>query len=509
MKPRSLRLPVGLLPALLFTLRALADVVPAVPFQDHAVLQRDQPLPVWGTAAPGEQVTVTFGASSASTTAGADGHWRVTLPPQRVAANPADLVIAGRNTVRLADIVVGEVWLASGQSNMQWNVARAANAPAEIIAGNYPLIRELAVKRTTAATPQERVEAKWSVCAPSTVAEFSAVGYFFARNLHQTLGVPVGILHSSWGGTPVEAWMSEATLASDPAFRVVGERWQQALQEYPGKKEVYDKLLAEWLQAKDLAGQAGASTQVDFLSVNRPPSLPNGLGLPYQPSCLYNGMIAPLAPYAMRGAIWYQGESNAGRAAEYRALFSAMINGWRKDWQSTFAFYFVQLAPFEAGPANTWPFLREAQEQTLALPATGMAVILDIGDPRDIHPSNKQDVGLRLALIARQHLYGRPCAWSGPVFKAAVRDGKAMRVTFDQVGDGLVLRDVPGSNFEVAGADHAFVPAVARIDGKTLVVSARGVPEPVAVRYAWTNSPEGSLFNQAGLPASSFRSDNW
>lgn len=522
MKPRpcSLR---PLLLALLATPAAslLADVKPSALFQDHAVLQRDKPVPVWGSADAGEKVTVTFAGQSLSTTADADGRWSVTLAPLPANATPATLTIAGNNTVTLSDIVVGEVWLASGQSNMEWIVNHTHDADLERRTARFPLIREIKVKKTTAAAPASTFQGEWRSAAPDTVGTFSAVAYAFAKDVHLALDVPVGIINSSWGGTPVEAWMSPAALDSDPAFAVVRERWQKTLADYPANKAAYDTELANWKAEKAAAEAAGER----FTKMS--PRAPNGPDSPHAPAALHNGMIAPLLPAALRGAIWYQGESNAGRASEYHALFSRMITGWRSDFaQGDFPFLWVQLAAFKSGRADAteWAFLREAQTKTLALPATGQAVIIDAGvsDFGDIHPRAKTPVGHRLARLALNRAYGdKSLVDSGPVFygiepipavvahDSAPAQPAALRVLFTG-GDGRVRQPAPTvTGFEIAGEDRVFHPADARLDNDSVIVSAAAVRSPVAVRYAWTNHPVAWLQDNLGLPVAPFRSDTW
>lgn len=484
-----------------------AEVVLAPPFQDHAVLQRDKPLPVWGRADPGERVTVEFKGQRVGTVAGPDGRWIVYLEPVAVSVEPAELTVTGKNTVTIRDVLVGEVWLASGQSNMEWSVAKSADAGREIAAANFPLIREFNVARTSSQEPADTATGAWRRCTPETVGGFSAVAYFFARNLHRRLGVPVGILNSTWGGTAIEVWMDTFTLQSTAAWTGINARWQEGLAEFEERKINHPLEMAAWREAEE---KARAGKTPNPLPWPRPPV---GPGTPYAPAGLFNGMIAPLQPYALRGALWYQGESNWARPADYAELFPAMIRAWRAQWnQGDFPFYFVQLAnytvpndPSERG----WAWLREAQTAALTLPATGMVVTLDIGDPKDIHPVNKQEVGRRLALHARTQVYDLPGDANGPVFASAQREGKSLRVRFTHVADGLTAEKKPPQALEIAGADRRFYPATGRIEHATLLVSAPEVPEPVAVRYAWNNNPEANLFNGNGLPAAPFRSDSW
>ncbi len=446
----------------------------------------------------------------------------------------ADLVITGKNTLTFRDVVVGEVWLCSGQSNMEWPVVRAAHAQVEIAAANLPLVRQFKVDRAVAEAPASQIKSTgWQIASPPTVGAFSAVGYFFARDLYQKLGVPIGIIHSSWGGTPVEAWMSTTALAADPAFAIVHERWKQNLADYPALLADYEIKHAGWAKAEAEARQT-TTTQAgiaprnrsgqkpdpevahnEWLRQNPRPRAPRGAGDPWTPAGLFNGMIHPLVPYALRGALWYQGESNAERAGEYHAFFSALITGWRAHFaQGDFPFYWVNLANyavpgdhFERG--RTFAFLREAQTRTLSLPNTGQALAIDIGDPKDIHPTDKQEVGRRLALLARNRDYDLICDDTGPTFVNAVREGPTMRVRLSHAAGGLVAYNRPVQSLEIAGADRVFHPASGRIDRDTLIVTSPAVREPVAVRYAWTNAPDANLHNGAGLPAVPFRSDDW
>jgi sialate O-acetylesterase len=484
-----------------------AEVTLAPLFQDHAVLQRDKPLPVWGQAAAGERVTVDFLGQQVGTTAGADGRWIVYLEPAPASAVPAELTVTGTNVVVIRDILVGEVWLASGQSNMEWSVAKSADAEREIAAARFPLIREFDAKNISTQEPAATVAGAWKVCSPETAGSFSGVAYAFARDLHRKLGVPVGIVNSTWGGTAIEAWTDRFTLQSTAAWTGVNARWQEGLAEFAERSANHPAEMAAWRAAEEQAKATKTKNPLTW------PRAPIGPGTPYAPAGLFNGMIAPLQPYALRGAIWYQGESNAARPAEYAELFPAMIRAWRAQWnQGDFPFLFVQLANFIVPNDTTersWAFLRETQTKTLAVPQTGMAVTIDIGDPKDIHPRNKQEVGRRLALLAKAQVYDIPGDWSGPVFASAQREGAALRVRFTHAEGGLIADRKPLQSFEIAGADRKFFPATARIDRETVVVSAPGVPEPVAVRYAWSNNPDANLFNGAGLPAVPFRSDSW
>jgi sialate O-acetylesterase len=499
---------------------AYSNVTLAPLFADHAVLQSGKPVPVWGRADPGEKVTVKYLEYAADGLADPDGRWVARLPAMPPQATGAELLATGKNSIRIQDVVVGEVWLCSGQSNMEFTVDdpksaafRLQNAEKEVAGANYPLIRQFKVARQVSEKPADTVGGAWAVCSPGAVGQFTAVGYFFARDIFRRFGLPVGIVDSTWGGTPVESWMSPAALASDPAFAVVGKRWKQTLAEYPAKKTAFNSALAEWTREEAAATAAGEARHAAFLKAHPRPREPNGPGSSWTPACLFNGMINPLLPYGIRGALWYQGESNANYASEYHGLFASMITAWRSHFgQGDFPFYWVQLASYKAPTdptGETWAWLREAQTQTLGLPATGQALAIDIGDPENIHPSNKQEVGRRLALMAKAQVYGLSVDYSGPVFTRAVVEGNAIRVHFDFADNGLTAGEKPLQSFVIAGADRKFHPASASISGSTVLVRSAEVPAPLAVRYAWQNAPEANLFNGAGLPATPFRSDSW
>jgi len=624
----------------------------------HMVLQRDRPVPVWGWAAPGEQVSVTFrGITYAATVPDTSGRWQATLPATP-AGGPYTLTVKGQNTLTVTDVLLGDVWLASGQSNMQFKVKDPTgiyqpvqHADQEIADANWPNIRFFTVNQTVAYRPQaEAAGSGWLVCSPATVAQLSAVAYFFGRDLYQKYNVPMGLLVSSWGGTPAEAWTSAEGLKSLPEFgeRVAsfankttslaadqltyatrqdellhnvrahdkgylptGQTWADPnfdasawpSMPVPGNWEstpglgTYDGVV--WFRKEIdlpacLAGQPltlalGKIDDVDSTYVNgvrvgytsgydclRTYPVPAGLlhpghnvvvvrvvdtggdggftgepaelllsgagqalplagpwhyqvgldpreqptppvpgGAEHAPTAIYNGMIAPLQPLALRGVIWYQGESNAARAAQYRTLFPALIADWRQHWGQQLPFLFVQLASFmPAQPQPTesaWAELREAQARTLAVPGTGMATAIDLGEAGDIHPHNKQEVGRRLALAARHVAYGdSEVVYSGPAYADMVVDGSAIRLKFSQLGTGLVAKegnDLQG--FAVAGADRKFHWATARLVGNEVVVQSPEVPTPVAVRYDWADNPNGNLYNQEGLPAGPFRTDTW
>ena len=486
---------------LLFASVGWSDVrLPAV-FGDHMVLQRESPVPVWGWADMGETVTVSVAGQTKTTSAGADGRWMVKLDPLKPGADPVELTVAGKNSRTIKDVLVGEVWIGSGQSNMVWPVNRSLDHEKEIAAADQPQIRLFQVKNAVADAPKSDVEGSWSICSPESVPNFSAVAYFFGRELRKSLDVPVGLIQSAWGGTPAESWTTNATLAADPMLRPIQERWEKRMAEYPAAK---------------------AEKKPEPPGPGWPPMGPDH---PHQPSCLWNAMIHPLVPFAIRGAIWYQGENNADRAFQYRTLFPAMIKDWRAAWGAAFPFFFVQLAAFKdpvAEPADAkWAELREAQTMALALPNTGQASAIDIGDPKDIHPKNKQEVGRRLALIALATTYGKGGVYSGPTYESKAVDNDKVRIKFSNVGGGLIGapspsakasgdgREAPLRGFAVAGEDRKFVWADAAIAGDAVVVSSPKVPKPVAVRYAWADYPEGNLTNKEGLPANPFRTDDW
>lgn len=476
---------------------------------DNMVLQDGDIVRIWGWADPGEEITVSLSWRSTGWTipAGDDGKWMFKMSAPD-AGGPYEMTLKGKNTVTVKNILVGEVWVGSGQSNMQMAVQSAANAEQEIAAATYPRIRLFSVERKVAETPQDNCVGKWVECSPQTVGDFSAAAYYFGRELHKELKVPVGLIHTSWGGTPAESWASPAMIEDNAVFEPIVARYKEAVANYPKAKKEYDEKLELWKKEAEKAKTAGTKTPPR-------PSEPLGPASPWAPAGLYNAMIAPLTPYTIRGAIWYQGESNAGRAYQYRDLFPAMIKSWRRAWpEGDFPFLYVQLANYmqvkEEPGESTWAELREAQLLTLDLPDTGMAVIIDIGEAADIHPKNKQDVGRRLALWALARTYGKSIVYSGPLYKSMDTKGNRIILHFDHIGGGLVAKDGGTlKGFAVAGQDRKFVWADARIEGDTVVVSSDKVAEPIAARYAWADNPVCSLYNKAGLPASPFRTDTW
>lgn len=494
---------------LLVPLLAQSEIILAPIFKDHAIVQRDKPLPVWGRATAGEKLTVTFQNQTFNTTADADGRWMVYFAPLTATSEGAELVVTGNETVVIRDVLVGEVWLASGQSNMEWPISKVHDDEKRMTAIEMPLLRHLKIERTVAGRPAETVgTSAWEKASPDTVGGFSAVAYFFARELQRKIGVPVGIIDSSWGGTEIEAWMSDASRQSTPHGAAIEHRWQESMDAWtPERVAAYPAAMDAWQAAEE---QARATRTTNPLPWPSPPATEDS---PARPGGLFNGMIAPLQPGAIRGVLWYQGESNTERATEYADLFPAMIHAWRANWGDTgLPFIFVQLpnfAPEGNAQGRSWARLREAQAEALQLPATAMAVTIDLGEPKDVHPARKYEVGRRLALAAKSRVYGIPGDFSGPIFSVAKREGSAMRVYFTHAGPGLVAHHRPVQSLEIAGADRIFHVGEGRIERNTLVVSSPNVREPVAVRYAWSNAPEANLYDGAGLPAMPFRSDDW
>ncbi len=461
---------------------AIAEIRLPKVLGSHMVLQRNSPVKIWGWADAGEVVRVTgdWLETPASTQADADGQWQVSLETTK-AGGPHMITVTGENRITLDDVLFGEVWVASGQSNMEMPLVPVSgaytgirDAEAEVAAANHPQIRLFQAGNFSSKDPLDDVEpgitmygippapCQWQPCSPETVPTFSSTAYFFARNLHEKLNVPIGIIDSSWGGTPAEAWTPAAGL------KELG--YTEALEQAETRPQQPDQKV---------------------------------------PTRLYNGMIHPLRNLTIKGAVWYQGESNAGRADQYHQLFSTMIRQWRKAFGDEFSFYYVQIAPYNYKGVNA-AYLREAQLETMALPKTGMAVTMDIGNLIDIHPKNKQEVGRRLALWALAKDYGTDVAYSGPVFRESLVDGSQMRLRFDHADGGLTTSDgKPPTHLEVAGDDKVFHPAVGTIDGEELIVSSDQVAAPQAVRYAFTSNATPNLMNKAGLPASSFRTDRW
>jgi len=648
-----------ILPLFVFLGVVRAEVrLPAI-LGDNMVLQQATKVRIWGKARPGERMIVTFQNKSTEAVADAKGSWQVFIGPLK-SGGPAELTVKGENVLTIKNVLVGEVWLCSGQSNMEWPLANTIGATETMAQANYPEIRMFRVEHHTSAEPLSDLEGHWIVTTPDEVAHFTAVGYFFGRELYQRLKVPIGLINSSWGGTPAEAWTSHEALVASPELKPILDRYEASLNMLPQAKESYARALEQWEEknlyidagnkgealgyadpatptadwskmdlpqqfetagmlidgavwfrrvlelpavwaGKDLVlnltpiddqdvtyfngkkvgsigretpnsymvprkyvvpgalvhggknviavrvfdsageggfsrggamsiGPAGAAEsevislrgawdyKVELALEPKHPdwgSRPEAVGVSNQnnPSVLYNAMIAPIVPFAIRGAIWYQGESNAGRAYQYRTLFPIMIRNWRSAWGTEFPFYFVQLANWHANKAepdeSDWAELREAQTMTLREPQTGMAVTIDIGDENDIHPRNKLDVGRRLAAWALAGTYGQKVVPSGPLFDRFSIEGDKIKIRFKH---GAGLKSIDGGTvkgFAIAGEDRKFVWADARIDGDSVIVSSPKAMKPFAVRYGWADNPIANLYNSAGFPASPFRTDDW
>ncbi len=489
-----------------------ADVELPALFGSHMVLQQEKPVVIWGTAGSGEDIAVSIGNLSGSTTAGDDGTWKVKLGSLK-AGGPHTVTVKGTNTVTLDDVMVGEVWVCSGQSNMAFPVAAANDPDLESLSATFPNIRLISVPQVASQKPLRDFNGRWERCTPQTVRNFSAVGYFFGRLLHQVLDVPVGLIDNAWGGSAAEAWVRRDVLEADDRYGPLVEKWDGIVKNYDHAKATadFEKRLAQW---KEAAGKAKAAGK-------RPPNRPrrprNPLNSNHRPANLYNGVLYPVVGYGIRGVIWYQGESNASRAYQYRHLFPLMIKTWRDDWgQGAFPFYWVQLADFqdekpEPGE-SAWAELREAQTMTMAaLPNTGEAVIIDLGEAHDIHPRDKQNVAKRLARWALARDYGIEIVYRSPLYKSHEVAGSTIVVAFDHVGGGLDTFDVRQPvGFAVAGEDRKFVWAQARIVGKDKVeVWSDAVKKPAAVRYAWASNPVCNMQNREHLPMTPFRTDDW
>ncbi|MBO9561208.1 MAG: sialate O-acetylesterase [Niastella sp.] len=516
---------------LLCTYSTVAQLkLPAI-ISDNMVLQSSQPIPLWGWATPGEKITITFNGKTSTTTTGSDSSWSVKLSSCKP-GGPFEMNIKGTTEEKnIKNILIGEVWLASGQSNMEFGIQTEAHGTLAIERATDSLIRffyvpmaaSLTKQKDIAAVPANSLNGKWIVCSPATMAAswawhgFSAAGYYFAQQIRITTGNPVGMIGSYKGGTPAQAWTSVEGLQQDTALarhikrrQDIIDNYEAVQKEYPQKQATFQAANKKWL-----TDSIGPRPQA--------PTPPNGgFGAPAN---LFHAMIAPLIPYAIKGVIWYQGESNGDRltdALEYATLFPRLIKDWRQQWeQGDFPFLFVQLTshrPAAKTPSEgNWAWVREAQTKTLSLPNTGMAVITDIGDARDIHPTNKQDVGLRLAIAARAIAYHKKLIYEGPVYRSMQVKGNEIHITFKNVGGGLEARtsirmslpDPPLYGFGIAGEDGQFVWGKAHIEGNKVIVFSDVIKNPVAVRYNWADNPPGNLFNKDGLPAGPFRTDNW
>jgi hypothetical protein len=480
--------------------------LPAV-ISDHMVLQADAPVAIWGWADANEEVKVEFAGQTKSTKTGADGKWQITLDKLQPSAQAQPLTVSATNKLTIQDVLIGEVWLASGQSNMAFQVSHTKQSQQEQAAANFPQIRMFTVTRS--ATPESMGDCggEWTVCSPETVANFSAVAYFFGRELHQNLKTPVGLLHTSVGGTDIAAWTSEEVQLKIPELKAFIETWRQKDAAYDATqaKAEYAKKLAAWKTAAEEAKASGKSAPRKPAGPMQPRLTAN------YPAHLFEGRLKPLIPYTIRGGIWYQGEHNCGTIEDglrYRLQMPLLISDWRTRWGSDFPFAWVQLPAYsKSGPGRA--FVREAQLQALRVKNTGMIVTLDVGDANDNHPKNKQDVGRRLALWALGDVYAQKVpATSGPLPVGHEIRGSEVVVKFTHLENGLTANgELKG--FVIAGEDKMWQPAQARIEGGTVVISSPAVPKPVAVRYAWDASPDCTLFNGTGLPASPFRTDDW
>ncbi len=542
--------------------------MPAI-FGDHMVLQRDLGVPFWGSADPAEEVTVSAGGDQAKATAGADGKWALKLGKLQASATPIEVTVAGKNKITFTDVLVGDVWVCSGQSNMEFGI-KAFMTPDELAKADEPQIRLFMVPKLVASEPVKDIGpaptncptlGTWQVCSPKTLSSngewsgFPAVGFLFGRQIHNFTHQPVGLIGSTWGGTRINSWMSLEALQANPAFKsyAVGaeklrDNVEQIKKDYAVQLAQYKTDLEKWKEdnkdalAKEKADMEAWQTAKKVTDANHQPSAPRPVTLkpPQEPrdpmgnqnsAGLYNGMIAPIVPYGIKGAIWYQGESNGDQPGFYKLALPAMVTDWRKVWsQGDFPFLVVQLPNFQARKPepteSTWAGVREAQAEVTSLPNTGYAVTIDLGDAGNIHPPDKFDVAQRLALVGQRVAYDdKQTVTSGPVLKSATVEGNHIRVTFDNVGGGLAIGLPPEhfyvsnkqarpaqpaaqlDGFAVAGADKKYVWAKATIDGDAVVVTSDAVPNPVTVRYAWADNPAANLYNKEGLPAAPFRTD--
>jgi sialate O-acetylesterase len=503
----------------LFTENILANVKLASPFGDHMVLQRNKTVPVWGTATPGEKVTITFNKQKKSIITRADGTWSMKLSKLK-AGGPYILTASGTNAISLQDVYVGEVWICSGQSNMDFTVARedrywcgVFNEKQEVADADYPLIRVFDTEFSPRENLQTEVAGNWEVVSPTTVGHISAIAYFFARDLQKKLKVPIGLITTAFGASTAEAWISKSALQSNPKFTTLLTNFQDKMNKYlpdTATQSKYKKAYAKWVVD---AAKAKAEGKDEL----RGPKNTNPVVDQHNPYVLWNGMVAPLVPYAIRGVLWYQGESNSPTASIYRDLMETLILNWRKQWgQGKFPFIYVQLANIgkevETIPAigGSEAIKREAQLLNLSIPNTAMVVAIDNADPLDmknVHPKNKQEIGRRMVLAARAIAYGEKITYSGPVYKKMQIKGNTIQLQFKSKNAGLIVKGNKLKGFAIAGDDKKYVWADAIIDGNNIIVSSPGIAKPIAVRYGWGSNPPTSLYNKADLPASPFRTD--
>ncbi len=508
---------------------AFCQIKMGSPFTSHMVLQQGMSVPVWGTASPGEEIVATINKLKQPTKADTDGKWKVCFVNLK-AGGPYELIVKGKNTIILSDVYVGEVWLCSGQSNMDMTVAKedrywcgVLNEAQEVASANYPLIRLFYAKFSPNLEPQNQVEGTWEVCSPATVGHFSAAAYFFGRNLYQKMKVPIGLLVTTYGASTAEAWTSRSALQANSNLSFLLDNFKQKLDKFNADSATimskYRDALTKWTgddaRAKAEAGDVQANQN---RKAPRKPRDPEPWVDQHNPTVLYNGMVAPLIPYAIRGTIWYQGESNGSTAKLYRNIMETMIADWRKAWkQGNYSFIYVQIANHQAPvtePVKDDPmvYVREGQLQNLSIPNTAMVSAIDNADPNDpgnIHPKNKQEIGLRLAKAAEGLVYKEKITYMGPIYNKMKIEGNTIRLYFSFTGEGLAVKGDTLKGFAIAGEDKKFVWANARIEGKTIVVSSPEVHNPVAVRYGWSKNPPVNLYNKESLPASPFRTDNW
>ncbi|MDQ8200315.1 sialate O-acetylesterase [Pelagicoccus enzymogenes] len=475
-------------------------------FTDHMVLQRNQANPIWGKASPQQKVTISLAGNVVTTQADAAGAWRAKLPPLP-AGGPHALTIKGEDTITIADVLVGEVWFCSGQSNMEWPVANSYGAEVEIAAANHPQIRFLTVARNGTQIPQDDIEGTWQVCSPETVPHFSAIGYFYGQTLNAALGVPIGLIDNAWGGSMAESWIPRSVLEDDERYAPLLEHWKSKTQNFDeAKYKAFLKRFEEWQAAGRPEPSLNWNDTVHPLTGQ------------HRPANIYNGMVHPLAGYGIKGVIWYQGESNGGRADQYRHLFPLLVKTWRETWkQGDFPFYWVQLADWGSEPdepgENGWAELRDAQTQSMdVLKNSGQAVTIDLGEGRDIHPRDKKTVASRLVRWPLANDYGYDLAYQSPRYKSMQVVGDKVRITFDHTSpEGLYSFDTAEvKGFAIAAADQKFIWAEAKIlDPNTVEVWADSIDSPVAVRYGWAQNPIVNLYDRNGLAVTPFRTDDW
>lgn len=493
----------------LFVLNAISSLsaqvrLPAL-VGDNMVLQQNAKVNLWGWASANEKISIQLGWNNLpiEISADANGNWKTAVDTPSGSEKQYDITINAANTIVLKNVLIGEVWLCSGQSNMFFPVGRedktwktgVKNYEQEVKNASFPSIRLFTVAINASQTPLEDVTGSWRICTPESIQTFSGVAYFFGRDLYQKLKVPIGLISTSWGGTKAEAWTAQSVLEQDVAFLPILQQDAKNEKLYQEKLETYYlNLINERIASAENAAKG---------QLKKPKKEPNKTSY-----VLYNAMLHPIVNYTIKGAIWYQGESNSGKAYLYRSLFPAMVKSWREEWkQGDFPFYYVQITPHKGQNAE----IREAQLMALkTIPNSAMVVTTDVGDPNNIHPIDKQTVGYRLSLIARAKTYGeKNLVYSGPIFNHMKIKKQKVQLFFDYAQSGLKKNGETLKEFEIAGEDQVFYPADAKIDGKTIVVSSSKVKEPVAVRFAWKAIPEPNLFNNENLPASPFRTDDW